>query len=130
MEPITRKEKLLKAIADGTGIAGLDEPITREEQYLYQIAAGSGSGGTDNYNELLNLPQINNTTLTGNKTSADLGMYTADDVDELLDDKADLSDVYTKAQSDDTFMSKSDYEIRTEPTAAQITESINTIWGD
>ena len=35
---------------------------------------GGGSGGTSNYNELTNQPQINGVTLTGNKTSADLGI--------------------------------------------------------
>ena len=35
---------------------------------------GGGSGGTTNYNTLSNQPQINGVTLTGNKTSADLGI--------------------------------------------------------
>ena len=39
--------------------------------------AGGGGGGTDNYNELLNKPQINGTTLSGNKTSSDLGLATS-----------------------------------------------------
>lgn len=34
----------------------------------------SGGGGTKNYNDLENKPQINGVTLTGNKTSADLGI--------------------------------------------------------
>ncbi len=38
--------------------------------------AGGGGGGTNNYNELLNKPQINGTTLSGNKTSSDLGLAT------------------------------------------------------
>ena len=39
--------------------------------------AGGGGGGTDNYNELLNKPQINGTTLSGNKSSSDLGLATS-----------------------------------------------------
>lgn len=35
---------------------------------------GGGSGGTTNYNDLQNKPQINGVTLSGNKTSADLGI--------------------------------------------------------
>ena len=35
---------------------------------------GGGGGGTDNYNELDNRPQINGTTLTGNKSASDLGL--------------------------------------------------------
>lgn len=35
---------------------------------------GSGSGGTTNYNELSNKPQINGVVLSGNKSSADLGI--------------------------------------------------------
>ena len=35
---------------------------------------GGGGGGTNNYNELNNRPQINGTTLTGNKSASDLGL--------------------------------------------------------
>lgn len=40
----------------------------------YIALSGGGSGGTSNYNELSNKPSINDITLTGNKTSADLGL--------------------------------------------------------
>ena len=36
---------------------------------------GGGSTGTTNYNNLTNKPSINGTTLSGNKTSTDLGVY-------------------------------------------------------
>lgn len=41
------------------------------------IGAGGGGGGsgTSNYNSLTNKPQINGVTLSGNKASADLGLY-------------------------------------------------------
>ena len=39
---------------------------------------GSGSTGTTNYNNLTNKPSINGTTLSGNKTSTELGVYGAD----------------------------------------------------
>lgn len=35
---------------------------------------GGGSGGTSNYNQLTNKPSINGVTLTGNKTTSDLGI--------------------------------------------------------
>lgn len=36
------------------------------------LSDGGGGGGTDSYTDLKNKPQINNVTLTGNKTTADL----------------------------------------------------------
>lgn len=47
--------------------------------YEVQTGGGGGGGGTSNYNELSNRPQINSTTLTGNKTSSALGLQ-----DELV----------------------------------------------
>ena len=35
---------------------------------------GGGSGGTGDYNDLINLPQINGVTLEGNKTTEELGI--------------------------------------------------------
>lgn len=43
------------------------------------IVAGSkngGAGGTNNYDDLINQPKVNGVTLSGNKTSADLGITT------------------------------------------------------
>ncbi|MBR6353305.1 MAG: hypothetical protein IKS25_04200 [Oscillospiraceae bacterium] len=40
-------------------------------------SSGGGGGGTSNYNDLSNRPQINDTTLSGNKTAADLGLAAA-----------------------------------------------------
>ena len=37
---------------------------------------GGGAGGTTNYEDLTNKPQVNGVTLSGNKTSADLGITT------------------------------------------------------
>lgn len=38
------------------------------------ISGGGGGSGTSNYNELSNKPQINEVTLSGNKTAANLGL--------------------------------------------------------
>lgn len=42
--------------------------------YVRQHSGGGGGGGTSNYNDLSNKPSINGVTLTGNKSSADLGI--------------------------------------------------------
>lgn len=42
---------------------------------VYKLSeGGSGGGGTSNYNDLTNKPSINGVTLTGNKTTSDLGI--------------------------------------------------------
>lgn len=88
-----------------------------------------GTGGTSDYNELTNKPQINGVTLTGNKTSEDLGIitgitdaYTKEEtqaliessitgkadkiyVDGQLDLKADKSTTYTKTEVDNSIAS-------------------------
>lgn len=43
----------------------------------YARAHGGDTPGTSNYNELENRPQINSTTLTGNKSASDLGLAEA-----------------------------------------------------
>lgn len=42
---------------------------------------GGGGGGTTDYTDLDNKPKINNVTLTGNKTAADLGLFSGDYTD-------------------------------------------------
>lgn len=72
-----RREAYLCAIANNEGSANLPDPICREEIYLKRIAEngiGGGEGGTTNYTALTNKPAINGITLTGNLTSADLGI--------------------------------------------------------
>lgn len=80
-EPITRKESYL-AKAAGQAVEIPAEPITREEAYLDAIAKGSGGGGggTSDYNQLTNQPQINGTTLIGNKSASDLGLASTADL--------------------------------------------------
>lgn len=68
--------------------------------------AGGGGGGTDNYNELLNKPQVNGTTLSGNKSSSDLGLATSaqgaladtalqpgDNISELVNDSGFITGI-------------------------------------
>lgn len=42
--------------------------------WLLSDGSGGGGGGTTNYNNLENLPQINGTTLKGNKSNEDLSL--------------------------------------------------------
>ena len=42
--------------------------------YVRTHSGGGGGGGTSNYNDLSNKPSINGVTLSGNKTSEDLGI--------------------------------------------------------
>ena len=55
-------------------IAGQEAPISHLEWIIATYGGGSSSGGTTNYNDLTNKPSINGITLTGNKTSVDLGI--------------------------------------------------------
>ena len=65
IEPISHTEKV---------IAGTAQPISHLEWIIALYGGGSGSGGTTDYNALTNKPSINGITLTGNKTSIDLGI--------------------------------------------------------
>lgn len=75
--PQSRAEEILFDTINGEPYDGL--PQSRIEELLLELkdvieSGGGGGGGTDNYNSLKNLPQINGTTLKGNKTSTDLGL--------------------------------------------------------
>lgn len=45
---------------------------------------GAGGGGTTDYTDLTNKPSINGVTLSGNKTSSELGVASADDVSAIV----------------------------------------------
>lgn len=66
-----------------------------------KIDGGGGGGGSDNYNDLSNKPKINNVTLEGNRTLAQLGVAAASSItridSELSTVKADVADANTKA---------------------------------
>lgn len=52
-------------------------------EWQFKSISGGG-GGTSDYSDLDNKPQINNVTLVGNKSLADLGIASADSFDDLL----------------------------------------------
>lgn len=66
-------------------IAGSNVTITKSGK---NVTINSTSGGTQDYSDLTNKPSINNTTLSGNKTSSDLGLQPTIDSSHKLD--ADL----------------------------------------
>lgn len=81
-QPLTRRETFL-AKAAGQDVTLPEEDLTREELYLRAIANGGGGGGTSDYTYLSNKPQINGVELSGNKTSAALGLASAEDVSAI-----------------------------------------------
>lgn len=75
--PESRIEEILFDTINGEEYNGL--PESRVEELLLELkevieAGGGGGGGTTNYNLLQNKPQINDVTLTGNKSLSDLGI--------------------------------------------------------
>ena len=76
--PQSRNEAIVKATIDSTQYT--DPPQSRMEDLLIELKAtieGGGGGGTTNYNNLENRPQINNHTLEGDMSFAELGIDTA-----------------------------------------------------
>ena len=71
-----------------------------EDMKIYNAIVGAKMAatiaGTDNYNQLSNQPKINSVTLTGNKTSSDLGLQPTIDSSHKLD-PANVS--FSEAQS-------------------------------
>lgn len=62
---------------------------------------GSGGGGTSDYTDLTNKPQINGVTLIGNKTSGDLGLASADDVNSKAN-KSDITSIVATGTTNNT----------------------------
>lgn len=68
-----------------------------------QLAGGGGGSGTDNYNDLSNLPKINDTTLSGNKSSSALGLQSEITSDSKLD-----SDLISDVDQDNKFVTSAE----------------------
>ena len=66
----------------------------------YDISGGGG--GTSDYSQLTNKPQINGNTLSGNKTSSELGLASASDI-------PDVSTKYDTGDSPETELADGDY---------------------
>lgn len=80
--PESRVEEILAATINGEDYEKV--PQSRVEYLLLALkdaieSGGGGGGGTTNYNSLTNKPKINSTTLSGDKSSSDLGLLGEDD---------------------------------------------------
>lgn len=84
----------------------------------YFIAPGGSTTptGTTNYNDLTNLPQINSVTLSGNKTSSDLG---------IIDDK---NFVYTQSSAAATW--NITHNLNKYPSVSIVDSGGNMVTGD
>lgn len=69
----------VKDIISDHFVAGTNVTITDNADGTQTIAS-TASGGTSDYSDLTNKPTINNVTLSGNKTTADLGIDEVPDV--------------------------------------------------
>lgn len=68
-----------------------------------QLAGGGGGSGTDNYNDLSNLPKINDVTLSGNKSSSALGLQSEITSENKLD-----SDLIDDTDQDNKFVTSAE----------------------
>lgn len=64
-------------VSDGDKFSMVDNNGT------FSMLGGGGGGGTTNYNNLSNKPSINNVTLEGNKTAAQLMLASQTDIEDL-----------------------------------------------
>lgn len=68
-------EQILQSIIDGSQYVNENPYPSRIEQLLMELKEViEQGGGTSNYEQLTNKPSINNVTLTGNKTTSELGI--------------------------------------------------------
>ena len=85
---VTEQFKIVKTVWDvlkdryesmelGDLSISLSQALGVNSSSSYSGSSGGGGGGTDDYTELTNKPQINNVTLTGNKTSSQIGVADA-----------------------------------------------------
>ena len=106
LTPVTHFEKVI-AKAGGDSAYSAVIPITHTEQIIAKYGGGGGGGSSD-YTHLINKPKINNVTLDGNKSWADLGlsnpMHIAGRVDAVSDlpSTATEGDVYLVGLVSDT----------------------------
>jgi hypothetical protein len=88
----SRIENILQATIDGVGYNEL--PKSRVEYLLLQLkAAIEGGSGVSDYEDLTNLPSINDVTLLGNKSLSDIGIVNPMVIKGKLSSVSDLYNV-------------------------------------
>ena len=109
-----------------------EDRMLSDEILLGLIKKNGGPGGTTNYNLLENKPQIAGTELQGNKSLADLGIASADDVkNEFIGTLAEwnaLSPAQQKAF--DTYQITDDYSEALMPNYSTTEQKTGQKWID
>ncbi len=89
------------------------------------ISIGGGSGGTSDYDQLENRPQINNVTLSGNKSLSDLGINIPTKLSDLTNDNNTVTDA-NYVHTDSNFTTAEKTKLSGIETGAEVNE-IDTI---
>ena len=104
------------AFETDTGKFKIGDGVTAYNSLPYKDDGG-GSGTTD-YTDLTNKPQINSIELTGNKTSTDLGLASASEVEELDNKLNQLAGVVETKEDNITALSPLTLEQKTSSTGS------------
>ena len=107
--------------ADGGSVYMLNNARSWEKVNFFGNAGGDS--GTSNYEALLNKPSVNNTILSGNRTAADLDLYTRQQTDSRITEK--IAEIVAEAPEDfDTLKEMSDWIAGHEESAAAMNTAI------
>ena len=77
--------------ATDTQVVVQTEGGAERAQKVFNLNGGGGGGGSSDYSDLTNKPKINNVTLSGNKTGADLGLQGATSIITLTATSTELA---------------------------------------
>lgn len=95
-------------------VAGNNIKLKQEDSTL--TISATGGGGTTDYEDLDNLPKINNVELIGNKTTSDLGIVIPDVSNFITKDVEDLT-YYTKTSNLSSVATSGNYnDLNNKPT--------------
>lgn len=109
-----------------------EDRMLSDEILLGLINKNSGGGGTTDYEDLNNLPEINNVELKGNKSLADLGIASAQDVKkEFIGTLAEWNALTTAQQKEyDTYQLTDDYSEALMPNYSTTATKTGQKWMD
>lgn len=102
------------------------------DEILLGLIKKNGGGGTTNYNSLSNKPQIAGTELQGNKSLADLGIASAQDVKkEFIGTLDEWNALTTEQQKEyDTYQITNDYSEALMPNYSTVEQKTGQKWID